>query len=162
MKNFRPGKHVTDLIFTIALFGVFTISALAVIVAGANVYQHTTAAMEDNYTSRTALTYITEKLRKNDAGNNILVRTIEEHPVLTIETLVNETGYTTYIYEYEGILKEITAKSSLDIHLKDGQALLEVSGFSIEETEPGFFKCCVTDSQNVTNDAFIRLKSSLN
>ena len=64
LKNAR--KHSTDILFVLLLFLVFTSSALAVILLGAKVYQNTASRMESNYTVRTALAYVTEKIRHAD------------------------------------------------------------------------------------------------
>lgn len=69
LKNAR--KHSTDILFVLLLFLVFTSSALAVILLGAKVYQNTASRMESNYTVRTALAYVTEKIRHADESGAI-------------------------------------------------------------------------------------------
>ena len=60
-KNF-----IVDILFVLALFGVFTFSALMLITIGAEVYRRTTSDMSNNYEIRTSVSYITEKIRQND------------------------------------------------------------------------------------------------
>lgn len=69
LKNAR--KHSTDILFVLLLFLVFTSSALAVILLGAKIYQNTASRMESNYTVRTALAYVTEKIRHADESGTI-------------------------------------------------------------------------------------------
>ena len=61
----KQEKHfIVDILFVLALFGVFAVSALALVTIGADVYQHTVEDMGVNYESRTAVSYIMEKVRK--------------------------------------------------------------------------------------------------
>lgn len=77
MKPFGAQKgHVVDFLFTLALFCVFAASALMVVVIGANVYRQTVRGMDSNYDSRTSLTYLTEKVRQNDAANAVTIRSV--------------------------------------------------------------------------------------
>ena len=62
----KQEKHfIVDILFVLALFGVFAVSALALVTIGADVYQHTVEDMGVNYESRTAVSYIMEKVRQN-------------------------------------------------------------------------------------------------
>ena len=55
----KQEKHfIVDILFVLALFGVFAVSALALVTIGADVYQHTVEDMGVNYESRTAVSYI--------------------------------------------------------------------------------------------------------
>ena len=50
----KQEKHfIVDILFVLALFGVFAVSALALVTIGADVYQHTVEDMGVNYESRT-------------------------------------------------------------------------------------------------------------
>lgn len=66
MKFQKQSGHVVDFLFTLSLFGVFTICALIVAAIGVQVYQNTVSNMENNYTVRTSLTYVAEKIRQHD------------------------------------------------------------------------------------------------
>lgn len=85
MKPFGAQKgHVVDFLFTLALFCVFAASALMVVVIGANVYRQTVRGMDSNYDSRTSLTYLTEKVRQNDAANAVTIRSVGDSPALVL------------------------------------------------------------------------------
>ena len=64
--------------FVLALFGVFAVSALALVTIGADVYQHTVEDMGVNYESRTAVSYIMEKVRQNDTADSIFLTDLEK------------------------------------------------------------------------------------
>ena len=74
----KQEKHfIVDILFVLALFGVFAVSALALVTIGADVYQHTVEDMGVNYESRTAVSYIMEKVRQNDTADSIFLTDLE-------------------------------------------------------------------------------------
>ena len=65
----KQEKHfIVDILFVLALFGVFAVSALALVTIGADVYQHTVEDMGVNYESRTAVSYIMEQYFPDRSG----------------------------------------------------------------------------------------------
>ena len=58
MNTEREKKHIVDILFVLALFLVFTLSTLTLVLFGANIYQNTVNSMEDNYNARTVCSYI--------------------------------------------------------------------------------------------------------
>ena len=62
----KRNKSVVDFLFILALFGAFAITALFVVLFGARIYKSTVANMNTNYEKRTAMSYITEKIRSHD------------------------------------------------------------------------------------------------
>ena len=64
-------NHFIDVLFTLGLLCVFAASALAVVLIGAHVYQSTAADMDANYTTRTSLSYVAEKVRQHNESGSI-------------------------------------------------------------------------------------------
>ena len=99
MKPFGAQKgHVVDFLFTLALFCVFAASALMVVVIGANVYRQTVRGMDSNYDSRTSLTYLTEKVRQNDAANAVTIRSVGDSPALVLS---QQAGERTFLHFFD-------------------------------------------------------------
>ena len=73
MKLLSQKRHAIDFLFPVTVFFVFTISALTVILLAARIYQSTADDSQRNYTSGTALSYITEKLHQNDLEDSIFL-----------------------------------------------------------------------------------------
>ncbi len=143
--EFRTNRHVIDLVFPIAVFFVFTASSLAVLMLAANIYHTQTTDADNNYMTRTSLAYVSEKIRQNDANGGISVRTVEDRSCLAIESVSYDVSYTTYIYEYEGTLKELFIRDDAKLRLKDGKDIMEVKEFSIEEIGDGLFRFASSD-----------------
>ena len=92
-------RHVIDLVFPIALFFVFAASALVVLILAADIYASTTNHFQVNDESRTALAYISEKIRQNDTDGALSIATIEQTDCIALSQDFNGTLCTTYIYE---------------------------------------------------------------
>lgn len=140
-------RHVIDFIFPIAVFFVFAASSLAVLILAANIYSSQTAEADNNYAARTSLSYINEKIRQNDADGGISLQTIEGQPCLALESFLGDASYITYIYEYDGMLKELFIRSGIDISLSAGKDIMEVWDFSISEPEDGLLCFTSTDAK---------------
>ncbi len=129
----------TDFLFTLALLLLFALTSLALVVTGANVYRNTAASMEENYTTRTALAYVAEKIRQNDVDGALTAR----DNVLCL-TQYGEENACLYIYEYQGWLSELLIRESQEFRPEEGQRLLEVGSFSVESQGGSLYEIAVS------------------
>lgn len=139
----ESSRHIVDVLFVLALFGVFAASALMLVTLGANVYRQTTANMADNFTERTAYSYLTEKLRQNDTCNAVSIGELEGVPALILTQQAGGEEFCTYLYLYEGYLKELSLRKDAFAGtglLSAGQDILPLSGFTLESSQEGLLK----------------------
>lgn len=155
----KPKNHVIDYFFILGLFFVFTTTALVVVLIGINVYESTVANMNENYTSRTSLTYVGEKIRQNDSSGNISVGEIQGASALMIEKNVNAIPYVIYIYAYDGKLKELFIKKDQPFLPGDGESVMEVAYFNISKLSNNLIKIETNDANGKTLETFINLHS---
>ena len=132
----KQEKHfIVDILFVLALFGVFAVSALSLVTIGADVYQHTVEDMGENYESRTAVSYITEKVRQNDTADSILLTTLEDVPALCMVSQPEGDTYCTYLYLYDGHLKELFMKQDASLGgrvLPAGTDIMKLDALTLE------------------------------
>ncbi len=140
-------RHVIDLIFPIALFFVFAVSALSILILAADTYASTTGQLRINDENRTALSYITEKIRQNDTRGAVYVSSIDGIDCLAMSYDYNEVPCTTYIYEYKGMLKELFINDGVTVSLENGRNIMELAALSIEQPEEHLFRLTATDSK---------------
>lgn len=142
MNNKKLKQHTIDFIFPIALFFVFAASSLVVLLLSANIYKNITESSDTLFTSRTCLSYITEKIRQNDEGGtgNIYLDSFDGCPSLVLERTYGEVKYHTYIYEDHGVLRELFLQDGIEASAKNGTVIMEVSSFTMEETAPGLLR----------------------
>lgn len=137
--------HVTDLLFTLALFCVFAASALLVVLMGANVYKQTAAGMVQNYNTRTSISYLAEKIRQNDVANGIKIESIDGKDALVLEQTVGKSTYQTWIYSSDGMLREVMVAAGTKVEAADGQPIMEIENLQVEQDIPGMISLTATD-----------------
>lgn len=137
-------SFIVDVLFVLALFGVFAISALVLVTIGADVYQHTVQDMTDNYETRTAISYVTEKIRQNDitaedCTGSVNITTLAGEPALMLTQHVDEQAYCTYLYLYNGYLKELFMQQDSSLGgnaLEAGTNIMELDSLHLEQISP--------------------------
>lgn len=127
--------HMVDFLFTIALFCVFAASALMVVLIGANVYKKTAKQMEHNFSTRTSMAYVATKVRQNDVADAMILTTLQGVPALLLRQEIEGAYFDTWIYHFDGALREIFTPSGNDIALEDGQHIVDVDSLRIEGTD---------------------------
>ena len=161
MNNKKIKQHTIDFIFPIALFFVFAASSLAVLILSANIYKNITESSKDLFTSRTCLSYITEKIRQNDEGGtqNIYLDSFDGHPALVLERNLNETLYHTYIYEDKGVLRELFIQDGIDASSRNGTEIMKVSSLQMEEAAPGLLRFSCSSDEGQMESVFVSIHS---
>ncbi len=152
-------RHMIDLLFPIALFFVFALSALTLILLAARIYQSTTANSSLQYTSRTGLAYISEKIHQNDEDGAVYLGNFDGQDAVILEQKQGDTLYYTYIYAYDQNLKELFIKDGVAATAADGRTILEVEDFTIEQVSDQLFRFSCTDQENRTSSAVIGIRS---
>ncbi len=129
----RQKQHSTDFLFTFLLLIAFALFALVLAGTGALVYQNSIKSLDENYTSRTAVSYVAEKIRQYNAEGLVSLSEVEELPALALSSDEDaETATCTYIYFYDGYLCELLVRAETTPQAAMGTALVELSDFTIE------------------------------
>lgn len=143
---------MVDILFILTLFFVFALSALTLVILGANVYRTTVDHMNSNFDNRTSYAYITQKIRQNDEAGTISVGTFDGCDALIMTSEVNETIYNTYLYEYDGNLCELLARADIEMTKEGGTAVLALDSFSIDMVDDDLYRIeiAVPDGDEMT------------
>lgn len=155
MNQKQENRHIVDVLFVLALFCIFAICAFMLVTIGAGVYKKTVNDMDLNYNSRTAFSYVTEKIRQNDTSSAVSIGTLEDRPAIILSQEIDGILFNTYLYEYNGYLTELLVRPDLDIGgdlLKAGHPLIRLNVFDLLEMEPSLYRFVLTteDEQSVT------------
>lgn len=155
-------RHVVDVLFVLALFGVFAASALLLVTIGAGVYKQTVSNMEQSFTDRTSYAYVVEKIHQNDIYDAIEIGELEGVPALVLTQNMGESQFCTYLYLYDGYLKELfTRKGSYagtDI-LAAGQNIMPLSGFSLEMASENLIQLTIDTGNGSAVTLYTALRS---
>lgn len=142
----RNSKHLMDLLFTVALLGVFAVTALMVVIMGANVYKKTVERMDEGFALRTSISYISQKVRQNDVQNAVSIGEVEGAQALVLSQTVGGQVYQTWIYYDSGALREVFVKAGSEVKASDGQPIVELGGFVIAEAPNGMHTFTMIDN----------------
>ena len=148
-----------DFLFPVALFFVFALSALTVILLAARIYQSTTESSSLNYTARTSLSYINEKIHQNDCDGAVYLDEFDGCQALVMEQAHNNERYYTYIYIYGQELKELFIKEGVDVTASAGRTIMEIQDFSMEEISENLLKFSCVDNTNTKASTIVSIKS---
>lgn len=156
----KPRKtHMVDFLFPVALLFVFALSALFVILLATDVYRSITENSSLNYTARTSLSYITEKIHQNDAQGDVSIGTFDGCDALILKHNYNGSAYKTYIYVYENELKELFVKDGLEFTASMGKTILSVEDFSMRTVQDKIFQFSCTDADGQEASTVVGIRS---
>lgn len=132
--QFSKRKTNIDILFLLTLFAVFMLSALFIVLFGAKIYQKTTNQMELNYEHRTVVYYFTEKIQKNDCIHSVSVENLDNIPVIALSQDTDYGCYITYLYHYDGYLREITLSDASSFQKEDGTPIMALQELTFFQT----------------------------
>ena len=161
--NFKMrNKPIVDILFLLALFSVFLISALFIVLFGAKIYRKTVSNMDVNFKSRTALSYVTEKMRQFDHSGGAAVIHYGDTPVLVLNEHVGDNDYSTFLYEQDGYLTELTTRSDYDFNLTGGTQVVPIRDFNVERVSDSLYLFSLTDENGESISYYVAEYSHTN
>lgn len=160
MKFGKRDKSIVDALFLLALFGVFLICALFIVLFGAKIYKNTVKSSEDSFIERTCYTYITEKIRQNDNSKGVIIEDDAGGSVITLSKTVNDSNYVTYLYCDEGFLKEYTTSSANPLNKSAGTKIIELNELDAEKCSDNLYKFRL-NGKDVSTSFFVSITSDL-
>ena len=142
----RNNSRAIDTFFILALLALFAITSFFVIIIGARQYHSIANQMTENYETRTASSYLVEKFNQNDIEGSVELADIGGIPAIALAQTIHEQTYTTYIYAYDGYLREVTASANATITPASGQKIVEAAGLDIKACSNNLYCFTITDT----------------
>lgn len=143
--NKKSKSYSFDMIFAAMLFCFFTVISLLLVGVGSSVYRNTQAAFEEDYVLRTALSYVSGKIRYNSVSS-CSTDIIGETEVLIFSETVDNRDYETLIYYFDGALCEQYILAENNVSLSNGTKIVEPDSFTFELSKEGVLHLNVTAS----------------
>ena len=116
--------------------------------------------MDDNYTARTSIAYITEKMRQADEKNAIEIRNENGHQILMMTTMIDDTAYATSLYEYDGWLYELFVRTDIELPLDAGQPIMEIQELTFSQISPRLLSVSFVDGTGDSTSLYISTHSN--
>lgn len=163
LRNNSSGK--IDTVFVLGLFTMFAATAFLLVLLGIKQYNHTREVSAENYEMRTLCSYLQEKIRQNDSANSIDITILqdsdgEEHAALTFFTTENDITFITYIYYYDGILRELVVTDNSVYSLSSGQSIMDISDFTPEFISNDLLYVTITGSDGRESELYFTINAS--
>ena len=148
-------------IFPILLFLVFTLSALGVVTFSVQIYRSIVERAEGRFDIETASAYMSEKFRNHDDRGAISVTDFMGSDAIEIKETIKEVPYITYIYVYDGYLRELFTETSKlqDSRAEDGNEILHMQELKIDRISDRLIKLNFTDTENKSGETYLSIKS---
>lgn len=127
----RNSQHSIDFAFVLLLFCILTMCSLAVVYIGSQVYSSTATTMENQYSISTATDYILEKTRQTLASSQIEIKKSDHDDILCLHETYDQKPYTTYIYVYQGQLKELLISDQTLFQKENGETIMNADNLQL-------------------------------
>lgn len=150
-------KHNIDSIFLMVVFLLFTFASVMIMLLSIRSYRAIVDNGEKDASARAAMSYVREIVHQNDRGSAINVSTFDGQPCIKI---YQTAEYLIYIYEYEGVLKELYTKEGAMVNLSDGTDIMRVKEFDIYTESENILKISCVDEYDQRAEVIVNLKSS--
>jgi hypothetical protein len=158
MKKFHVNQSKIDTVFIACLFVLFAVTASLLVLLEASQYRATVDSMNENYEVRTASSYLAEKLRQHDAAASVAVQELDGVRALALSENADK-AYTTYIYYYDGALRELLVGADASCTLSAGQSIVALSSFSVEKRAEGLLYITFTDSGGISHEQYLSYRT---
>lgn len=144
--NLKEQHHSITSLFSVLLLLMFAGSAFLLILFGSHIYQRGTEKLDENYTIRTAVAYVSEKIRHHEERECISMQNLDGFPALRLKENIDNDTFYTYIYFYDHTLRELFIRQDILPAPEMGNVIVELADFSITESPAGFLTVtAVTD-----------------
>lgn len=160
MLKLNTSSHKFDTVIVMLLFALFAVTSIVLVIIGIKQYNVTADSMSDNYQIRTATSFLQEKCRQNDDNNSFFISEVDGNKALAIEDESEDKTYTTYIYFYEGNLRELLVTEDSVYSADAGQSIIQLKSFKIKKVDDNLFKAKLVDENNTSSTVYLTTKSS--
>ena len=124
MNNESKTAHSVGSLAALLLFAVFAVCVLSVLLTGAGIYRRLTERDQVAFDGRTAVRYVTTRVRQADRAEGLSLRQFEGLDALVVPEQIDGERYETWIYCYGGQLRELFIRSGTPAQPEDGGAVL--------------------------------------
>lgn len=150
-------RHKLDLIFIVALTGVFFLCSIVLIVLGADFYRSTVSGSQDAFQIRTASLYFTQKIHQSGRPDSVSLISMEQGG----KALVLKDGdYETWIFLSDGQLKEATVKQGTAVTESFGQPVLSLRSLKFLPLKENLLRITATSPEGTVSQVDLFLRTS--
>ena len=153
MKIEKKEFHIEGLL-ALLLFTVFAVCVLSMLLLGAGAYQRLSLRSQSTYDYRTCAQYLATRLRQADGE----IRLLDSDGVegLLLSSTIDGREYGTYIYCWDGWLREFFADKEVGFSPEFGEAVFQAEDLRVRsETADGLLALTLTMPDGGTVPVYI-------
>lgn len=130
----KKGLKGFDTVIGLLINCVFVTVMLFALSSAAGTYKEIGSKMEEQYTIRTALGYLSAKVRQSDTAGAVSLTRLGSTQALLLREEIDGEAYETYIYCFEGQIRELFSQAGASLEPGDGMAVIPADSldFSME------------------------------
>ena len=130
--NKRQHKQHISSLPALLLFALFAVCILSVLVTGAGVYRRVAERDDSSYAHRTAVQYVSSKVRQADDPSRVTVEDFHGIPAITLRQELGNIALLTRVYCHEGWLRELYYLEGNELSPADGEKILPMDHLTAE------------------------------
>ena len=119
------------------LGAVFLFLSVGLVLLGSSVYRQVVAASQENDRIRTTLSYIANQVRRADVEGSVQLGKIHGQDALLLLRDLDGIECVTYLYYWDGSLRELFVEVGNELDLEAGLPLLPLDGISFSLNNQG-------------------------
>lgn len=144
-------SHLLPAAAAFLVLAVFAVGVLGTLLGGAGIYRRLTRRDLAAYNSRTALQYITTRVRQ--APGPLEVASFGAGDALLLSETIGEETYLTRVYCFDGWLMELFSEENGSFDPRDGEKVLPAEGLRLK-LEDGLLTVRLTDSGGIVHTLY--------
>ena len=144
-------KHFIDILFIILLIGIFALSSVMLTILGVKAYR-SSAADDFAESTNTAALFFAQKIRQCEDKSTIKTEKLRDTRALTMETDSEKGAIKTWLFVYDGYLRELTSINSMSASPEFGQQILPMKAVDFIIKSNGLLQVTLTEKDNSTSD----------
>ena len=150
----RLTEYHFDGLIALTLFGVFAVCVLIVLLTGADAYRRLVVRGDEVIDRNACVQYISTRVRQAANPKEVAIEDFGEGNAL----VCGQTGYGTRVYYYDGYIMELYADTSLSLHPRDGERIMESQGVEMA-LDDGLLSVTAIDSEGESTSMVLSLQA---
>ena len=150
-----------DSIAVLLLTAVFMVLALGVTALSSALYSNTVQTASENNSSRTAIAYLSNQIRRCDHAEAIIVTRFEDLAAIKLVEYIDEDRYVTWLYCYDGYLRELFTEDTILLSVDAGIPILPLQSLSFQESTERLLQITIKDEQGLISQLQLAPRSGL-
>ena len=119
------------------LGAVFLFLSIGIVMLGGSVYRSVMQGSNENDQIRTTFSYIANQVRRADSDGGVGISQWADREVLLLNQNYGGYAYVTYLYHYDGALRELFVEKGVELELEAGLPIVWIEGIHFQENGQG-------------------------